>query len=175
ASSSEAQVAELVSQCQISFNGPENNHVIINGQDVTTAIRSREVTNNVSAIAAQATVRYFMVEQQQKFGTRGGIVAEGRDIGTHVFPNAELKIFLTASAEERSQRRLLELQQKGQTNISLEQVKKDIIQRDQKDANRKISPLRKAPDAIEISTDGLSIAEVTQKIVDLYTEKNPQI
>ncbi|NES76635.1 MULTISPECIES: bifunctional pantoate--beta-alanine ligase/(d)CMP kinase [Okeania] len=171
----EPQIAELVSQCQISFNGPENNHVIINGQDVTEAIRSREVTNHVSAIAAQATVRYFMVEQQQKFGTKGGIVAEGRDIGTHVFPNAELKIFLTASAEERSRRRLLELQQKGQTNISLEQVKKDIIQRDQKDANRKISPLRKALDAIEISTDGLSIAEVTQKIVDIYRQKNPQL
>ncbi|MGD1700271.1 bifunctional pantoate--beta-alanine ligase/(d)CMP kinase [Dapis sp. BLCC M229] len=166
----QAQIAELVSQCKISFNGPENNHVIINGQDVTVEIRSREITNNVSAIAAQPTVRYFMVKQQQKFGTKGGIVAEGRDISTHVFPNAELKIFLTASVTERSRRRLLELQQKGQTNISLEEVEKDIIRRDKKDSNREISPLRKASDAIEISTDGLSIAEVTQKIVDIYKQ-----
>ncbi|MGD1803953.1 bifunctional pantoate--beta-alanine ligase/(d)CMP kinase [Dapis sp. BLCC M126] len=166
----QAQVAELVSQCQISFNRPENNCVIINGQDVTVEIRSREVTNNVSTIAAQPTVRYFMVKQQQQFGTKGGIVAEGRDIGTHVFPNAEIKIFLTASVTERSRRRVLELQQKGQTNITLEEVEKEIILRDQKDSNREISPLRKASDAIEISTDTLSIAEVTQKIVDIYKQ-----
>ncbi|MEB3339417.1 bifunctional pantoate--beta-alanine ligase/(d)CMP kinase [Okeania sp.] len=164
----QAQVAELVSQCQISFDGPENNQVIINGHDVTEAIRGREVTNHVSTIAAQPTVRYFMVKQQQLFGTKGGIVAEGRDIGTHVFPNAEVKIFLTASARERAQRRLLELQQKGQTNITLEEIEKDIINRDQKDSNREVSPLRKAADAIEINTDGLSITEVTEKIVDIY-------
>ena len=164
----QAQVAELVSQCQIRFNSPENNHVVINGQDVTVAIRSREVTNNVSIVAAQPTVRYFMVKQQQQFGAKGGIVAEGRDIGSHVFPNAELKIFLTASLKERSRRRLVELKQKGQTNISLEEVEKEIICRDQKDTNRKISPLRKSSDAVEISTDGLSIGEVTQKIVDIF-------
>jgi pantoate ligase/cytidylate kinase len=173
----QVQVAELVSQCQISFNGLENKHVIINGQDVTVPIRSREVTNNVSAIAAQPTVRYFMVKQQQKFGSKGGVIAEGRDIGTHVFPNAELKIFLTASLKERSRRRLLELQHKSQTNTSLEEVEKDIIRRDQKDTNRETSPFVKASDAIEISTDGLTIDEVTQKIVDLYrklTRENPK-
>ncbi|MGK7921454.1 MAG: bifunctional pantoate--beta-alanine ligase/(d)CMP kinase [Trichodesmium sp.] len=170
----EPQIAELVSQCQISFSGPEDSHVIINGQDVTEAIRTQEVTNYVSAIAAQPTVRYFMVEQQKKFGKKGGIVAEGRDIGTHVFPNAELKIFLTASVTERSQRRMLELQEKGQTNLNLEEVKKDIIRRDQQDSNREISPLQKATDAIEISTDGLSIMEVTQTIVDMYKQKNLQ-
>ncbi|MDJ0555079.1 MAG: bifunctional pantoate--beta-alanine ligase/(d)CMP kinase [Microcoleaceae cyanobacterium MO_207.B10] len=169
----ESQVAELVSQCQINFQSPDNANILINDQDVTEAIRSLEVTDYVSAIAAQATVRYFMVEQQQKFGIEGGIVAEGRDIGTHVFPNAELKIFLTASVTERSRRRLKELQQKGQTNISLEKIEKDIISRDQKDSNRDLSPLRKADDAIEISTDYLSIAEVTQKIVDLYQEGSP--
>ncbi|MDE5075002.1 MAG: bifunctional pantoate--beta-alanine ligase/(d)CMP kinase [Trichodesmium sp. St15_bin1_1] len=173
----QVQVAELVSQCQISFNGLENKHVIINGQDVTVPIRSREVTNNVSAIAAQPTVRYFMVKQQQQFGSKGGVIAEGRDIGTHVFPNAELKIFLTASLKERSRRRLLELQHKSQTNTSLEEVEKDIIRRDQKDTNRETSPFVKASDAIEISTDGLTIDEVTQKIVDLYgklTRENPK-
>ena len=168
----EPQIAELVSQCQIKFQGPNNAHVVINEQDVTEAIRSWEVTDYVSAIAAQPTVRYFMVEQQQKFGLEGGIVAEGRDIGTNVFPHAELKIFLTASVTERSRRRLRELEQKGQANISLEQVKKDIMKRDQKDSNRELSPLRKAEDAIEISSDGLSIAEVTQKIVDIYTKKS---
>ncbi|MGB3509979.1 MAG: bifunctional pantoate--beta-alanine ligase/(d)CMP kinase [Microcoleaceae cyanobacterium] len=168
----EPQVAELVSQCQIRFSGSDRSRVVINDRDVTEAIRSLKVTDYVSAIAAQPTVRYFMVEQQQKFGIEGGIVAEGRDIGTHVFPNAELKIFLTASITERSRRRLKELQQKGQTNISLEQVEKDIVGRDQKDSNRELSPLRKAEDAIEINTDGLSIAEVTQQIVDIYQQKS---
>ncbi|MGB3403701.1 MAG: bifunctional pantoate--beta-alanine ligase/(d)CMP kinase [Microcoleaceae cyanobacterium] len=165
----EPAIAELVDQCQIELIPQEGQlQVKINGYEVTEAIRTPEVTAHVSAISAQPAVRENLVQQQQAFGRRGGIVAEGRDIGTNVFSDAELKIFLTASVEARAKRRLLEMQQKGQENISLEQLQQDIIQRDQKDSNRAIAPLRKAVDAIEIVTDDLTIQEVTEQIIQSY-------
>lgn len=164
-------VAELVAKCQITFTGSLNFQIEINGHEVTKAIRTQEVTSRVSAIAAQPAVRYFMVRQQQEFGIIGGLVAEGRDIGSRVFPDAELKIFLTASVKERSRRRLLELQKQGQENISIEKLEQEISQRDLQDSTRQISPLRKADDAIEIETDGLTITEVTKQIVNLYRQK----
>lgn len=168
----EPAIAELVSSCQIQLlPDSEQLRVVINNHDVTEAIRSLRVTANVSAIASQAAVRQALVKQQQTFGRRGGIVAEGRDIGTVVFPDAELKIFLTASPQERARRRLLELQQKGETDISLKQLEQDIIRRDEMDSKRLISPLRKAPDAIEVQTDHLSISDVIEQIVQLYQEK----
>ena len=164
-------IAELVSKCQISFSGSANFEIAIDGHDVTKAIRTGEVTSHVSAIASIGAVRYFLVKKQQEFGEVGGIVAEGRDIGTKVFPDAEVKVFLTASVRERSRRRLLELQKQGQENISIEELELQISQRDLKDSTRTISPLRKASDAIEIQTDGLSITEVTQNIIELYRQQ----
>nr|CAD5970114.1 Bifunctional pantoate ligase/cytidylate kinase [Planktothrix pseudagardhii] len=164
-------IAEIVSQCQIELiPDREQPRTVINGQDVTEAIRSLEVTANVSAIASQWAVRQGLVKQQQAFGRQGGIVAEGRDIGTTVFPDAELKIFLTASVQERAKRRLLELHAKGQTDITQEQLEQDIAQRDHLDSNRAISPLRKAVDAVEIQTDNLTIDDVIQRAVSLYRE-----
>ena len=142
--------------------------VYINGQEVTQVIRTPEVTALVSTIAAIAAVREQLVKQQQRYGEKGGIIAEGRDIGTNVFPNADLKIFLTASVTERARRRWYDLQNQGRDNIDLEQLAQDIQQRDEQDSNRRIAPLQKAEDAIEIVTDGLSIEEVTKQIVDLY-------
>lgn len=165
-------IAELVSKCQIDFTGGVNFQITINGYDVTEAIRTPEVTSHVSAIAAVGVVRSFLVKKQQEFGEVGGVIAEGRDIGTKVFPDAEVKVFLTASVKERSRRRLLDLQKQGQQNISLEELEREIGLRDLKDSTRQLSPLRKAADAIEIETDCLSIAEVTQKIVRLYHQKN---
>jgi pantoate ligase/cytidylate kinase len=165
-------IAELVSKCQIGFTGGVNFQITINGHDVTEAIRTPEVTSHVSAIAAVGAVRYFLVKKQQEFGEVGGVIAEGRDIGTKVFPDAEVKVFLTASVKERSRRRLLDLQKQGQQNISLEELERDISLRDLKDSTRQLSPLCKAADAIEIQTDGLSITEVTQKIVKLYQQKS---
>ncbi len=168
----EPAVAELVHQCQIELK-PQKDHldIYINGHNVTAEIRSPQVTAHVSAIAAQPAVRQHLVEQQQAYGRTGGVVAEGRDIGTYVFPDAELKIFLTASVQERSQRRQLELQQQGQTEIHLEQIEQEIAERDRKDSTRSIAPLRKAADAIEIQTDGLTIEQVTQEIIRLYDQK----
>ncbi|VXD25421.1 bifunctional pantoate--beta-alanine ligase/(d)CMP kinase [Planktothrix paucivesiculata] len=164
-------IAEIVSNCRIELipDGKQP-RTLINGQDVTEAIRSLEVTANVSAIAAQWSVRQALVKQQRAFGNQGGIVAEGRDIGTTVFPDAELKIFLTASVQERAKRRLLELHSQGNTDITQEQLEQDIAERDRLDSNRAISPLRKAADAVEIQTDHLTIEDVIQRVVSLYPQ-----
>jgi len=167
----EAAIAELVNQCQIqlvpALDPGSPPQVRINGQNVTQAIRSLEVTAQVSAIAAQPAVRLGLVKQQQSYGAQGGVAVEGRDIGTHVFPDAELKIFLTASVQERARRRQQELKQAA-AELSLQKLEQDINARDQKDSTRLIAPLRKAADAIEICTDNLTISEVTTQIVALY-------
>jgi pantoate ligase/cytidylate kinase len=168
----EAAIAELVSQCQIKINNdPQDFKIWIDGEDVTQVIRSLEVTAQVSAVSAQPAVRQALVKQQQHFGRKGGVVLDGRDIGTHVFPDAELKIFLTASVQERARRRQQDLKNQGQAEVSLEELERIIYERDFKDSTRNMAPLRKAPDAIEIQTDGLNIDEVVEKIVRLYNEK----
>jgi pantoate ligase/cytidylate kinase len=171
----ESAIAELVSQSQICLTTNEEcgkpPRVWVDGVDITQAIRSQEVTKNVSAIAAQKSVRQELVKQQQSWGSKGGIVAEGRDIGTHVFPDAELKIFLTASVQERARRRQQDLKEQNLPDLSLEQLERDIKERDRRDSTRAIAPLRKAEDAIELSTDGLSAAQVIEKIINLYHQQ----
>ena len=168
----EQAIAHLVRECKIELIATENPEnpleVWINNHNVTDEIRSREVTAKVSGVSGQSAVRQFLVREQQKWGEKGGLVAEGRDIGTDVFPNAEVKIFLTASVEERARRRQQDLIKQGRGEISLEQLQREIQERDEKDSTREISPLRKAPDALEIVSDGLSAEEVTEKIVDCY-------
>jgi pantoate ligase/cytidylate kinase len=171
----EPAIAELASQSQIYLTTDNVAdiavRVLIDGEDVTQAIRTQEVTKNVSAIAAVPAVRHELVKQQQRWGCKGGIVAEGRDIGTHVFPDAELKIFLTASVQERARRRHQDLKDQKQEEVSLEQLERDIQQRDIRDSTRAFAPLCKAADAIELNTDGLTIPEVTERIVSLYHQK----
>lgn len=177
----EPAIAELVSRCEISFASPSNNlagdsvspsQIFINGENVTQVIRTLEVTAHVSAVSALPAVRQVLVKQQQSIGKKGGLVAEGRDIGTHVFPDAELKIFLTASAKERARRRLTDLQKQDQETITIEKLEADIKERDRKDSTRSVSPLRKAADAIEIVTDGLTIPEVVNRIVNCYLSRS---
>lgn len=166
-------IAEIASTCQIEL-APSNNlepvRVWINDQEVTQNIRSKNVTSNVSAIAAQPAVRQALVQQQQHWGKKGGLVAEGRDIGTHVFPDAELKIFLTASVHERARRRQQDFQDQGQ-DVNLAQLEQEISERDWKDSSRDVAPLQKAADAIEIQTDGLTSAEVAAEIINCYHER----
>ncbi|GAB4365363.1 MAG: bifunctional pantoate--beta-alanine ligase/(d)CMP kinase [Elainellaceae cyanobacterium] len=172
----EAAIAELVSQCKIELESEETSaalpalRVWINGHQVTQAIRSPEVTAHVSKIAAQPIVRQELVRWQQSYGRRGGIVMDGRDIGTHVFPDAELKIFLTASVQERARRRQQDLQGQ-QMHTSLAELEQAIQERDRLDSTRQFAPLRKAEDAIEIQSDNLSIDEVTAKIINLYQQR----
>jgi pantoate ligase/cytidylate kinase len=130
-----------------------------------------EVTANVSAIAAQAPVREILVKQQQLIGQSGGVVIEGRDIGTHVFPDAEVKIFLTASAGERAQRRHADLVAQGQVAPDLATLEHEIQERDRKDSTRDHAPLIRAEDATLVNTDGLTIEEVVATIVNLFEAK----
>ncbi len=142
--------------------------VLLNGEDITTAIRTPEVTANVSAIAAQAAVREILVKQQQAIGRSGGVVMEGRDIGTHVFPDAEIKIFLTASAQERAKRRQADMIAQGQIAPDLVTLEQEIADRDRQDSTRAHAPLTQAEDATLVNTDGLTIEEVVAVIVKMY-------
>jgi len=138
----------------------------LNGEDVEKEIRSLEVSSHVSPIAALPFVREKMVEQQRQMGREGGIVMDGRDIGTVVFPNAELKIFVTASAEVRAQRRYKELIEKGMP-ASYEDILKNVTERDYMDSHRAVSPLRPADDAVILDNSNLTIAEQKQWLLDL--------
>ncbi|NOY78166.1 MAG: (d)CMP kinase [Calditrichaeota bacterium] len=137
--------------------------VYLDGEDVTDGIRTPEIDRAISKVSRVKAVRERMVALQRKIGKDGGIVAEGRDIGTVVFPRADVKIYLNASPEERARRRLKELQEKGVT-LSFEEVLADIQRRDKIDSTREISPLKKAADAIEVDTTNLSIDEQVDKI-----------
>lgn len=148
--------------------------VIMDGTDVSDAIRSLEVTNNVSVVSAVAGVREALVKLQRDMAQEGGVVMDGRDIGTVVLPNANLKIFLTASVKERSKRRWLELKAKG-IEVNPDELEEQIRKRDELDSNREINPLRQADDALLLDTTKLSITEVTEKILELALEKGAVI
>lgn len=172
----ESAVAALLPRCQIQLianvkqDQPQPLIVKVNGTDITQTIRTAEVTAQVSTIAAQAAVRTKLVEQQQRYGEQGGIVADGRDIGTKVFPDAELKIYLTASVEERARRRYRDLDAVGAELPRLKDLEQSIAERDRKDSTRAVSPLKKADDAIELVTDELTAEQVIEKIASLYRQ-----
>ena len=139
----------------------------LNGENVEGDIRTMEVSSHVSPIATLAFVRKALVEQQQRMGAEKGIVMDGRDIGTVVFPNAELKIFVTASAEVRAQRRYDELKAKGM-EADFADILKNVQERDYIDSHRETSPLRKADDALELDNSQLTIAEQKQWLYNQY-------
>ena len=138
--------------------------VTVDGKDVSQAIRTPEVSAIVSKVAALGPVREKMVDLQRKMADRGNVLMDGRDIATNVLPNANVKIFLTASIEERANRRFKEMQTKGYA-VTLEKLQADIAARDKADSEREISPLVQAKDAVLLDTTGLSIAEVVERIL----------
>lgn len=144
--------------------------VFVDGENVTSEIRSQEVTNHVSIVAKHKEVREEMVKRQKLLAKNGGVVMDGRDIGTHVIPHAEVKIFLLASVEERAIRRYKENQAKG-INTSLETLKEEIANRDKQDMEREVAPLKKAEDAVEIDTTSKTIEEVVEEIIRLAKER----
>ena len=160
-----SRLLELLEQYPISFGRAETGEqlVFVGDVDVTNPIRENEVTNDVSAFAAIPAVREKLVALQQEIAQQGGIVMDGRDIGTVVLPKAELKIFLVASVDERAERRYKENLSKG-IETDLETLKEEIAARDYKDSHRETSPLKQAEDAIYLDTTGLSILEVVEKI-----------
>ncbi len=168
---SETLISELARTMLIEFR-PEAkvNRVFVDGTEVTDVIRSTEVTAIVSRVAAIGAVREAMVAQQRRMGESGGVLMDGRDIGTVVFPNAQLKIFLTASVEERALRRYKELVAKGE-RVELAQLRRDIAYRDKQDSEREISPLRQAEDALLLDTSNMNIEQVTARIMQLVEER----
>lgn len=142
----------------------------LNGQIVEKDIRTMEVSSRVSPIAALPFVRKALVEQQQAMGKEKGIVMDGRDIGTVVFPDAELKVFVTASAEVRAQRRFNELKAKGMP-ADLQNILKNVQERDYIDSHREVSPLRKADDAVELDNSNMTIAEQKQWLRNIFEER----
>ncbi|PCF42657.1 (d)CMP kinase [Staphylococcus delphini] len=151
---------------RLGYDAEKGQRVFLNDNDVTDFLRENDVTQNVSYVSSIKEVRQFLVQAQQKLAAEKGIVMDGRDIGTTVLPDAEVKVYMIASVEERAERRYKDNQERG-IESSIEQLKKDIAERDAYDMNREISPLRKAEDAIEIDTTGLSIEQVTDKILSL--------
>ena len=147
-------------EAEISFVRTDDHcHVFLDGEDVSAAIRTPEISLLTSKISMKKVVRDILARRQRELGQDGGVVLEGRDIGTVVFPDADLKFFLSASAEERGKRRYLELKAKGE-DVQLERTIAEVAQRDQQDAQREHAPLRRADDAIDIDSTGLSIEEV---------------
>ena len=145
--------------------------VLVNGQDVSDAIRSPKVTASVSAVAAHRCVRQALTAQQKAMGAKGGLVAEGRDIGTAVFPDADLKVFLTATVGERARRRALDLEQRGFPVPELSELEAQIAERDHLDSTREEAPLVQAEDAVELVTDGMSIEAVIDALVGQFRSR----
>jgi cytidylate kinase len=164
-----AMLAEAT-DIQLQQQGDGSVRVFLDGEDVTEAIRTPEVSEASSIVSAHEGVRKVLAERQKVMAELGGVVMEGRDIQTVIAPDAEVKIFLTASLEERAKRRWLELQQKG-ISVSYEEVLQEVKERDERDKTRAIAPLRKAPDAVEIDTTGMTPEEVAEKIVKLACKR----
>jgi CMP/dCMP kinase len=171
----EAPVSALAETVRIDVDPPSNDDgrladVLLDGTDVTWDVRSREVESHVSVVSTYKGVRDAMTTQQRRIGARGNVVMVGRDIGTVVFPDADLKVFLEASAEERARRRYTELINRGQT-ADFEQILTSTRQRDEIDRNRVIAPLRPAEDAVIMMTDDVTIDDVVQNILSLIKER----
>ena len=176
----EARLAELAGETHIELKPPTaeqedaglKNRVFLDGREVTTEIRTGEVAQAASRLATIAGVREVLVAEQQRAGAGGGVVMEGRDIGTVVFPGAELKIFLEASPETRAQRRWMEHQEKGET-LTIEQVLEEVRERDRRDRERKVSPLVRAADAVLVDNTAMGI-EATARLIVMLAEKRSQ-
>ena len=145
--------------------------IFLNGEDVTKRIRENDVNNFVSPVSTIKVVRDKLLEIQRKIAEGKNVIMEGRDIGTTVFPNADVKIYLDATPEERARRRVLQNKEKG-IETSYEEVLENIKDRDYRDSNREIAPLRKAEDAIYIDSSDMTIEEVVEKVIDIMNKKN---
>lgn len=164
-------IAGSIASIKIDFKvTPEGQHTLLNGEDVEKPIRQMAVSNYVSQVAAIPAVRHALVAMQQAFGIEKGIVMDGRDIGTTVFPEAEMKVFVNASAETRAQRRFAELLEKG-TPASYEEVLANVVHRDHIDETREESPLRRADDAVALDNSTMSIPEQNEWLIRLYQSK----
>lgn len=160
-----AKLGAVASSCKLEFQwlNDERNHVFLDDVQVSDLIRTPEISMAASKISAYAEVRQALLGLQRQMGDAGGVVLEGRDIGTVVFPNAHVKFYLVASVESRARRRMVELEEKG-IYLDFEQVKKQVVDRDKGDMERKVAPLKKADDALEIDTTYMTIEQVVDSL-----------
>ena len=165
------KIISILDDIEIEFvNTEEGKKVFLNGNDVTTKIRSKEVSQIVSQVSSIIEVRLKMVDLQRRLAEGKNVIMEGRDIGTYVFPNADVKIYLDASAEERANRRFKQNQEAG-IEMSYEEILKNIKMRDEIDKNKEMGALKKAEDAIYIDSSNLSIEQVVARIIEIIEEK----
>lgn len=168
---SEPAVAEVAAQLDVEFSlEGDNLRILLAGEDVTAAIRAETVGMNASIVAAYPQVREALLKRQRAFATAPGLVADGRDMGTTVFPAAQFKIYLTASAEARADRRCKQLQAKG-VEVNWDQVVADIRERDERDSTRSVSPLRPAEDAVIIDSTELTITQVLEAMLSVVKQQ----
>ncbi len=167
----EYALAQLLRETDLKLVQSDNGQrVLLDGDDVSDDIRTNDVTNQVSIASKHKDVREEMVSRQQELVNQQGVVMDGRDIGTHVLPNADVKIFMIASVDERAERRHKENQSKGYDS-NLEDLKEEIRRRDEIDSNREVAPLVKADDAVIVDTTSLTIEEVVEQIIEVVNDK----
>lgn len=168
----EAAVSALFGEIEVdmAYGDDGLQHMLLNGEDVTKAIREHAISDYASMVSAHPSVRAFLLEKQRDFARKYDVIMDGRDIGTVVLPDAQFKIFLTASVEVRATRRYLELQSRGE-QVDYDTVLSDMRQRDERDTNRPTAPLRQAEDAILVDTTALSLEESLSKLTALAKEK----
>jgi cytidylate kinase len=167
----ENEMREVLSNLTLSFKQNKDGfHVFLDGEDVTYEIRTSKISMLASAVSAKPAVRELLTDMQRQIGRKGNMVLEGRDMGTVVFPDAEVKFYLDASAEVRAHRRHREMVEKGES-VEWEEVFEDVLKRDANDSNRKLSPLRPTKGAIIIDSTGLTIKEVTDKMLKMIEER----
>lgn len=166
----DARMAAELAAAEFSFSGDsESPRIYIDDEDVSQLIRAPELTRMVGPICEMPAVRQFLGNRQRQMGADGGVVLEGRDIGTVIFPDAEIKVFLTADPHARAQRRWQELMDKG-IEMKLEEVALDVVRRDERDRSRPVAPLRKAGDSVVIDSTALTIGQVVERIMALITD-----
>lgn len=167
----EKAISEACKDVSIRIEYKDNaQQVILNGENITSRLRTEEVGNTASKTAVYSEVRKKLVELQKELAKTTDVVMDGRDIGSCVLPDAVCKIYLTASVEKRAERRMLELKEKGET-ADLEVIKKDIADRDYRDMNREVSPLVQAEDAVLVDSSDMGIEEVADTIINIFSEK----
>lgn len=171
ACSEQEKIEEMLKNTEVELKNENGaTAVYLDGENVSTEIRLPEISRMASDISAVPVVRYAMVEMQRSMANKTDTILDGRDIGTFVLPNADVKIFLTASVEERAERRYKELIARGE-NVKREDVRSDIEKRDYNDSHRALAPLKKADDATEVDTTGMTINQVCEKIISLVRNK----
>lgn len=169
-------VEELAGRVEIDLVRRDDGNVcaLLDGEDVSSLIRTREVTSNVSIVSSYPGVRSRLVELQQSIGRDGGVVIDGRDIGTVVFPDADVKVFMVADLDQRAERRQAEMEKMGKVEVTVDGLKQEIAERDRFDSTRALSPLARAADAIDIDTSTLSIDQQVARVIELAEQKLSQ-